>query len=96
VHVRLRCGLDFLLAGEPAAIRANTEYAEEMLLDLEPMLRSHSVLYGLELGGVKLDDPTTFSANHMVMMLMFIVVFVMSSSVTETDFPREPRISQEL
>jgi hypothetical protein len=96
MHVRLRCGLDFLLAGEPAAIRANTEYAEKMLLDLEPVLRSHGVLYGLELGGVKLDDPATFSADHVVMMLMFIVVFVMSSSVTETDFACEPRISQEL
>lgn len=67
-----------------------------MLRDLEVVFRGHFVLQGFEFGGEKLDDPAALRTDHVIVMLMFVVVLVVRTSVAEADFARESSIGQDL
>src|SRR6266568_8862756 len=57
--------------------------------------RRHGILNSLELGGIKFDDLAALRANHVSVMLVFIVMFVMSAAVPESHFASQSRIGKQ-
>ena len=53
------------------------------------MLRRHRILDRFELGRKELDDLAALRTDHVIVMLMFVVVFVVRAPVAEADFTRE-------
>ena len=66
-----------------------------MLGYLKPVLRGHRVLDPFQLLGIELDDAATLRADHVIVMLMFVVVLVMSAVVAKTHLAREAGFRQE-
>ena len=66
-----------------ATLSTQTNDSQEMLLDFKLMLRSHGILNRFKLGGEELNDLATRRTDHVVVMLVFVVVFVVSASITE-------------
>ena len=85
----------WILLLRAAAVDADADDAQQVLRDFEPVLGGHGILNRFELGGVKLDDLSALRADHVVVMLVFVVVFVVSASIAEPDFAREPRFGKE-
>src|SRR5882762_1012429 len=66
-----------------------------MLGHLETVLRRHRVLNRLELCGKKLNDAATPGTDHMIVMLMLVVMFVMRDAVAKADFARQACFGQK-
>lgn len=67
-----------------------------MLGRLKPVLCGHCVLNRLELGGKKLDDLSTFGADHVVVVLMLVVMLIVGATVAKANFARQARLRQKL
>jgi len=78
------------------ALRADTDDPQQMLRDFEVMLRGHRVLNGFELGREELDDAAALRTDHVIVMLMFVIVFVVRASVAEAHLAREAGLSEQL
>lgn len=61
---------------------------------LEAKVVCHLILQCLDLGRVKLDHPATVGADHMIVMFMIKVMFVVSLVIAEANFTREPGLGQ--
>jgi len=72
-----------------AGIGADPDDAQQVLGHLKTVLRRHRVLDCLELGGKELDNPATLGTDHVVVMLMLVVVFVMGDAVAKAHCPRD-------
>jgi hypothetical protein len=83
------------LSSGPAAIGTNTDNAQKVLRNFKSVFRSHRVLNRLQLGGEELDDLAAFRSDHVVVVLVFIVVFVVRAAITKAHFARQPGISQK-
>src|ERR1051325_3154694 len=59
------------------------------------MLRCHRVLDGFELGRKELDDAATLRTDHVIVMLMFVIVFVVRTSIAKAHLAREAGFSQQ-
>ena len=66
-----------------------------MLRDLEAVFGGHFVLDGFEFSGIELDDLPALGTDHVIVMLVFVVVFVMRAAVAKPDFAREPRLREK-
>src|SRR5688572_32550140 len=71
------------------AVGADADDPQEVLRDLEPVFRGHRVLERLEFSGEKLDDLSAFGTDHVIVVLMFVVVLVMSAPVAKPDLDRK-------
>ena len=69
---------------------------KQMLRDLEAMLRGHRVLNRFQLGRKELDDLATLGTDHVIVMLMFVVVFVVGDAVAKANFARESCFGEQL
>jgi len=78
------------------AFGADTDHAQQVLRDFEMMLRGHRVLDGFELGRKELDDAAALRTDHVIVMLMFVIVFVVRASVAEAHLAREAGLSEQL
>ena len=67
-----------------------------MLGNLEPVLGRHRVLDGFEFSGVELDDLAALGTDHVIVMLMFVVMLEVRTSITKTNFTRESGFGQDL
>lgn len=63
-----------------------------MLGDFEPVFCRHRILYGFEFGGKEFNDLAALRADHVIVMLVFVVVLVMGATIAETNFARETGI----
>jgi hypothetical protein len=84
------------LAAHRLALGAEADDAQEMLRDFEVMLGGHRVLDRFELSRKEFDNLPALRANHVIVMLMFVVVFVVRAPVAEADFARETGFSKQL
>src|SRR5687768_9171598 len=66
-----------------------------MLRDLEVVFRGHFVLQRFEFGGEKLDDLAALRTDHVIVMLMFVVVLVVRTSVAEAHLARESGVGED-
>ena len=55
----------------------------------------HRILQRFELLRIELDDLPALRTDHVVVMLMFVVVLVVSAVITKTNFTREARFREE-
>ena len=78
-----------------ATVSADAKYSQKMLFDFKAVLGGHSILNSFELGGVKLYDLTTLYADHVVVVLVFVVVLVMRAPIAEANLARQSRFGQE-
>ena len=78
------------------ALRADADHPQQVLGDFEVMLGGHRILNSFELGREELDDLATLRTDHVVVMLMFVVVFVVRAPVAEAYFTRESGFGQQL
>ena len=77
------------------AFGAEADDAQQMLCDLEVMLCGHRILNGFELGRKELDNLPAFGTDHVIVVLMFIVVFVVRAPVAEAHLARESGFSKQ-
>src|SRR5260221_6457367 len=56
----------------------------------------HLILNSFQLRRVELNYLSTDRADHMIVMLMLVIVFVMGAAIAEARFAGQPRISQKL
>ena len=80
----------------PTTLGANSNNPQQVLGHLEAVLCRHRVLDRLQLSRKELDDPATLRADHMIVMLVLVVMFVVGNAVTETNFARESGFGQQL
>ena len=59
------------------------------------MLRGHRILNSFQLRRIKLDDLAAFGTDHVIVMLMFVVMFVMRATVAETHLTRQTSFRQQ-
>lgn len=57
---------------------------------MKPVLGSHRVLNPFQLCGKEFDYSATLRADHVIVVLMLVVVFVVCAVVAEADLAREP------
>ena len=71
------------------AVGANADNAQQVLRDFKLMLRGHGVLKRFEFSRKELDDLAALRTDHVIVMLMFVVVFVVRASVAEANLTRQ-------
>jgi len=94
-NLRARGEGPFALSTRRLAFGAEADDTQQVLGDFEVMLRRHRVLDGFELGREELDNLAALRTNHVIVMLMFVVVFVVRAPVTEAHFTCESGFSQQ-
>src|SRR5215216_6491099 len=77
------------------AVGANADDAQHMLSNFKLMLGGHGILKRFELSRKELDDLAALRTDHVIVMLMFVVVFVVRASVAEANLPRQAGFSQQ-
>jgi hypothetical protein len=90
-----RFGLRTTRSFRPPAFGAKSNYPKEMLLHFKLVFCGHRILYGLEFGRKEFDDLAALGTDHMIVMLVFVVMLVMSSTISKTHFSRQPSVRQE-
>lgn len=90
------CGLGFQVFPSATALRTQADYSEQVLAHFELVFRRHRILDCFELRGKEFNDLATFGTDHVIVMLMFVVVFVVCAAVPKPNFPRKSRFSQYL
>ena len=63
--------------------------------DLKMVFGSEFVLERFKLGGKEFNDPATLLTNHVVVMLVLVVVFVVSDPVAEAHFAGQPGFGEK-
>jgi len=66
-----------------------------MRSQLESMLRGHRVLNRFQLRGEKLNDLSALRTDHVIVVLMFVVMFVMRAAIAEPHFARQAGVRQK-
>ena len=75
---------------------AEADDAEEVFSDFEFMFRRHRVLNSFKFGGEEFDDLAAVEADHVVVMLVFVFVFVVSAVVAEAHFAQLAEAQEKL
>jgi hypothetical protein len=78
------------------AFGADADDAQQVLRDFKVMLRGHRVLNRFELSRKELDNLAALRTNHVIVVLVFIVMFVVRSPISKANLTREPGLSEEL
>ena len=78
------------------AIGANTDDAQQVLGDFEAMFGGHCILERFEFRRKEFDDLAALRTDHVIVVLVFVVMFVVRASVAEANFPRKSRFSEQL
>ncbi len=78
-----------------ATLGTDADYPQQVLGDLEAVFCSHRVLDGLQLRRKEFDDPAALRTDHMIVMLVFVVVFVVGDAVTKANFARKPGFGEQ-
>lgn len=76
------------------AFVAHADYAEEVLGNFEVVPGRHFILEGLELGRVELDNLAALRTDHVIVMLMFVIVFVVGASIAEAHLARKSGVGE--
>ena len=84
-----------MLLPEALAVGADTDDAQQVLCNLETMLSRHRVLQRFEFRRKEFDYLAALRTDHVIVMLMFVVVFVVRASVAKANFTREARFSEQ-
>src|SRR6185295_13414223 len=87
-------GLRRTCSFRPPTFGAKSDYPKEMLLHFKLVFGGHRILYGLELRRKKLDDLAALGTDHMIVMLVFVVMLVMSSTISKAHLSRQPSVRQ--
>ena len=78
------------------ALRANADDPQQVLSDFETVLGGHGILKSFQFSREKLDDLAALGTDHVVVVLMFVVVFVVRAPVAKANFAREAGFGQQL
>jgi hypothetical protein len=65
-------------------------------VNLKIVFGGHLILERFQFGREKLDDLAALRTDHVIVMLMFVVVFVVRASVAKAHFAREPGLGEDL
>lgn len=76
-------------------LRAESDDTVQMLGNLKTVLGRQLILKRFQFGGKEFDDATTFGTNHVIVMLMLVIVFVVSAPVAKADLAGQPCFRQE-
>ena len=74
---------------------ANADNSQQVLLDFKAVLGGHGILKSFQFSRKELDDLAALGTDHVIVMLMFVVVFVVRTSVAEANFARETCFGQQ-
>ena len=86
--------LAFLFPGA-ATISADADDAQQMLRNLKSMFGRHRVLNRFQFSREEFNHLAAFGTDHVVMVLMFVIVFVVRAAITKPDFTREAGVGQQ-
>ncbi len=59
------------------------------------MLRGHCVLDCFQLRRIEFDDLSALLADHVIVVLMFVIIFVMGAPVAEADLAGQAGVGQQ-
>src|SRR5207245_4348319 len=85
----------FALSLLSPAVAAQSDHAQEMLSQLKLVLGRHGILDGFQLRRVKLNNLAALGTDNVIDMLVLVIVFVVGAAVAESNFARQPCVSQE-
>ena len=77
------------------AVGADADNAQHVLSNFKLVLRGHGILKRFELGRKELDNLAALRTDHVIVMLMFVVMFVVRAAVAEANFTRQARFGQQ-
>ncbi len=77
-------------------LRADPDDTVQVLSNLEMVLRRDLVLERFQFGGKEFDDATALGTNHVIVMLMLVIVFVVSEPIAKADFAGKPGFCEKL
>jgi hypothetical protein len=80
----------------PATLRANANNPQQVLGHLETVLCRHRVLNCFQLGRKELDNPATLRTDHVVVVLMLVIMFVVRDAIAKTNLASESGFRQKL
>src|SRR5437667_3977532 len=84
----------FLVARFTATVGADSDHAQQVRSQLELVLCGHRVLKSFQFRRVELDDLAAIGTDHVIVMLMLVVVFVVRASIAKANFTRQARVGQ--
>src|SRR5215204_6229239 len=95
-NLRARGAGPFALSSRRLAFGTDADDAQQVLRDFEMMFRGGRVLNGFELGREELDNLAALRTDHVIVVLMFVVMFVVRASIAEAHLARESGFSEQL
>jgi hypothetical protein len=78
------------------AFSADPDDTQEVLGNFEPVFCRHRVLNCFEFSREEFDYLAALRTNHVIVVLVFIVMFVVRSPISKANLTREPGLSEEL
>ena len=87
--------VSFALLLRMLAVGANADNTQQVLSNFKLVLRGHGILQRFELSRKKLDDLATLRTDHVIVMLVFVVVFVVCAPVAEANLTCQAGFGQE-
>ena len=76
-------------------VGANADNPQQVLRDFKAVLLGHGVLKSFKFSRKELDDLAALGADHVIVVLMFVVVLVVRASIAKTNFARETRFGEQ-
>src|SRR5207237_2477153 len=83
------------LRGAPATSGTHTDHPQKMFGQFEFVFRGHRVLNRFQLRRIEFNDLSALRADHVIVMLMFVVMLVMRAAIAESHLARETGVGYE-
>ena len=84
------------IAGLRLTFGAGSPHSQAMMRKLEPEFVRHLILQSFDLRRNEFDHLAAFGTDHMIVMLVFEVVFVIGLVVAKANFTSEPGFGEQL
>ena len=84
----------FLVTRFTATVGADSDHPQQVRSQLELVLCGHRVLESFQFRRVELNDLAAIGTNHVIVMLVLVVVFVVRASIAKANFARQARVGQ--
>lgn len=79
-----------------ATLCAEPDDAVQVLSNLKMVLGRQLILKRFKFGRKEFDDATALGTDHVIMMLMLVIVFVVSEPIAKANLARQPGFREEL
>jgi hypothetical protein len=79
-----------------AAVATDADDTQQVLCHFKFVFGGHRILNRFQFSRIEFDDLAAFGTDHVIVVLVLVVVFIVRATVAETNFARQARIGQQL